>query len=136
MLHRQKKIQTALYLRIRELARTIRKNPTEAEQYFWEKSRDRRLFGLKINRQYILRCLQSSSFTKYYIADFHCFSLKTIFELDGQIHLKQQEKDLMRTEDLLALGYTVMRFPNDMVLNHWEEVERMIYTLIISKKTD
>ena len=115
-----------LYLRIRALAREMRKYPTEAEKYFWEKVRDRRLFGLKINRQFIIQCPIDSIFTKYYIADFHCYRLKMIIELDGHIHLKLQSEDLLRTENMIELGFTVIRFTNEQILNHWEEVERRI----------
>src|SRR5690242_21086591 len=95
-----------LYLRIRALAREMRKNPTKAEDFFWEKVRNRRLFGLKINRQFIIRCPLKGDITKYYISDFHCHSLKIIFELDGQIHLKQASEDLIRTERISQLGFT------------------------------
>ena len=115
-----------LYLRIHTLAREMRKNPTLAEAFFWEKVRDRRLFGVKWNRQFILQCWIDSFFTKYYIADFHCNTYKLIVELDGQIHLRQQSEDLLRTEEIEEWGFTVLRFSNDQVLYHWEEVEKCI----------
>ena len=125
MLHQQKG-NKELYLRIRALAREMRKNPTEAEDFFWEKVRDRRLFGLNVNRQFIIQCRIDSFFTKYYIADFHCHRLKLIIELDGQIHLKQSTEDLIRTEHLCDWGFTVLRFTNEQVLNNWEYVELRI----------
>ena len=125
MLHR-KIGNHELYLRIRALARNLRQNPTKAEAYFWEKVRNRQLFGLKINRQVIIQCQVDNDFTKYYIADFHCSSQKMIVELDGKIHLKQIEEDLIRTEQLGDLGFTVFRFSNEQILHHWEEVEQII----------
>ena len=122
-----------LYLRIRDLARHMRKNQTEAEDFFWEKVRDRRLFGLKWNRQFIIQCRLDSGITKYYIPDFHCYKYKFIAELDGHIHLKQQSEDLLRTERLNEYGFTVVRFSNDQVLNHWEEVEECIRRLTVGK---
>ena len=115
-----------LYLRIRFLAREMRKNPTPAEQFFWEKVRDRRFYGLKWNRQFIIQCRLDSVFTKYYICDFHCNKYKLIIELDGQIHLKLQEEDLLRTEQIEDWGFAVLRFTNDQVLHHWDVVEKAI----------
>src|SRR6186713_657282 len=124
MLHQHS--NRTLYLRIRMLAREMRKNPTPAEEFFWEKVRDRRLFGLKWNRQFIIQCRLDSVFTKYYISDFHCHTYKLIVELDGKIHLKLQEEDLIRTEQIEEWGYTVLRFTNEQVLHHWDEVEKAI----------
>ncbi len=115
-----------LYLRIRYLARKMRKGPTEAEDFFWEKVRDRRLFGLKWNRQFIIQCRLTPEFIKYYIADFHCHEHKLIVELDGQIHLRQGEKDMIRTYRMMEYGYTVLRFPNDQIMKDWVEVESVI----------
>ena len=120
-----------LYLRIRALAREMRKNPTEAEEFFWEKVRDRRLLGHKWNRQFIIQCQIHPDYIKYYIADFSCHEHRLIAELDGQIHLKQQDEDIMRTDHLTEGGFTVLRFTNDQVLNHWDEVEQTIKEYIL-----
>ena len=114
------------YLKVRAFAREMRKNPTEAEIFFWEKVRGRKLFGLKWNRQYVVQCLFDSTSMKYYIADFHCNQFKLIIELDGPIHLDQIDNDLIRTEDLNQFGFKVLRFTNDQVLNHWDEVEEIL----------
>jgi very-short-patch-repair endonuclease len=115
-----------LYLKIRALARMMRKNQTPAEDFFWEKVRDRRLFSLKWNRQFIIQCRIDPFITKYYISDFHCHQYKLIIELDGNIHLKQLEEDLIRTEHMNEYGFAVLRFSNNQVLNHWDEVEQII----------
>ena len=114
------------YLKIRALAREMRKHPTAAEDFFWEKVRDRRLFGLKWNRQFIIQCQVTPEFTKYYIADYHCHEFKLIVELDGQIHLRMSDDDLLRTERMSEYGFTVLRFTNEQVLNNWAEVEQII----------
>ena len=44
------------YLKIRELARQMRRNATEAKACFWEKVREGKLLGLKWNRQFIIQC--------------------------------------------------------------------------------
>ena len=128
MLHQH--VKGNLYLRVRALAREMRKQPTDAEDFFWEKVRDRRLFGLKWNRQHIIHCHIYPVYTKYYIADYHSHGHKLLVELDGQIHLKQKEQDLLRTDHMIERGFTVLRFTNDMVLNHWNEVEKIIWEYI------
>jgi very-short-patch-repair endonuclease len=47
-----------------------------------------------------------------------------IIEVDGDVHLEaeQLERDRVRTEQLAAYGYRVLRFSNDAVLNHPEAV--------------
>jgi very-short-patch-repair endonuclease len=116
-----------LYLRVRALARLMRKNPTEAEDFFWQKVRDRKLFGMKWNRQFIIQCRVDGIFTKYYIGDFYCHEYKLIVELDGQIHLKQMEEDLIRTDHMNQYGFDVLRFTNEQVLKYWNEVEEILW---------
>jgi very-short-patch-repair endonuclease len=54
-------------------------------------------------------------------------------ELDGQIHLRQQVADMIRTEHIEAYGYNVVRFSNKQVLQHWDEVEEIL-TQFIKKR--
>jgi very-short-patch-repair endonuclease len=128
MLHQHE--NRKFYLGVRALARKMRKNPTEAEAFFWEKVRDRRLFGLKWNRQFIIQCRLSPFIVKFYISDFHCCRYKLIVELDGQIHLLQEAEDMLRTDRMGEWGYTVLRFTNDQVLHHWDEVEGVLRAYI------
>lgn len=104
----------------------MRKNQTPAEDFFWKKVRNRRLFGLKWNRQFIIQCQIDPFIIKYYISDFHCHQYKLIVELDGGIHLKQLEQDLIRTERMNEFGFTVLRFSIEQVLKHWDEIEQII----------
>jgi len=57
-----------------------------------------------------------------YIADFACLKRKLIVELDGYSHDFSQKYDAFRDEHLRHLGYTVLRFSNDDVLNNLEGV--------------
>ncbi|MBK9983685.1 MAG: DUF559 domain-containing protein [Saprospiraceae bacterium] len=108
----------------------MRKNQTPAEDFFWVKVRARRFFGLKWNRQFIIQCQIDLFITKYYISDFHCHQYKLIVELDGNIHLKQLEEDLIRTERMNEYGFTVLRFSNEQILKQWDEVEQIIKVVI------
>ena len=118
--------QRQLYLRIRALAREMRKHPTPAEEFFWSQVRNRQLFGLKFTRQHVIQCPVDSTFTKYYIADFFCHACNLVVELDGKIHLKQMEADLIRTELLRRWNYNVLRLTNAAVLQNWDLVKQRI----------
>ena len=53
----------------------------------------------------------------FFIADFYIPSKNLIVELDGEYHdsIKQQDKDIWRTEILKSLGYRVIRFKNKQI---------------------
>lgn len=114
------------YKRVLEFARGMRKNPTKAEQEFWSQARRKNLFGLKINRQFLIRYRRGENKLAYYIADFYCHQLKLVIEIDGEIHKSQIELDLIRTENLNSLGFNVLSFTNEEVLNDFESVEMKI----------
>jgi very-short-patch-repair endonuclease len=94
-------------------AREMRKNPTEAEALLWEKLRKRQLGGYKFRRQQVIGI---------HIVDFYCPSEKVIVEVDGGIHRQQMEIDLIRDEHLSSLGNSILRFSNQDVFDHVDEV--------------
>lgn len=95
------------------LARTLRRNQTRAENRFWNQVRNRQLRGYKFRRQVPLG---------KYVADFVCQDKKVIVELDGGQHAEQAEQDLKRTRGLEQLGYQVIRYWNNDVLENMEGV--------------
>ncbi|NTW26040.1 MAG: endonuclease domain-containing protein [Lentimicrobium sp.] len=90
---------------IKDIRDTLKDNPTEAEKIMWEFLRNKKT-GHKIRRQHII---------DNYITDFVCILKKVIVEIDGKIHLKQQESDELRTQRLNELGFEVIRFTNEEV---------------------
>ena len=54
----------------------------------------------------------------FFIADFYIPSKNLIVELDGEYHdnIKQQDKDIWRTQILKSLGYEVIRFKNKQII--------------------
>ena len=99
-------------------AKENRKNPTEAEEKLWDELRNQKL-GIKFRRQHLI---------DKYIADFVCFSKALIIEVDGEIHEFTKEEDEIRTNRLTELGFVVIRFTNDQVLNKIESVLESIKT--------
>jgi len=100
------------------LARTLRKRSTDAERLLWRYLRDRRLGGYKFRRQVAI---------EPYIVDFACLEAKLIVELDGGQHVERQHQDKHRTQQLAAMGYTVLRFWNHEVMAETEAVVGQIY---------
>ena len=75
--------------------------------------------GITFKRQHIIG---------EYIADFVCLSKKVIIELDGGYHQlpQQQISDAERTYWLEGKGYKVIRFPNEEIINHIDEVLEIV----------
>src|ERR1700752_1516642 len=92
-------------------ARRQRRNQTDAERVLWFRLRDRRLNGLKFKRQVPI---------DKYIVDFCCAEARLIVELDGGQHATPDE--INRTGILEAMGYLVLRFWNNDVLQNMEGV--------------
>ncbi|WP_245958442.1 endonuclease domain-containing protein [Pelagibacterium sediminicola] len=88
--------------RNRGFAKTMRRNPTEAEQKLWLLLKDRRFASYKFRRQVPIGP---------YIADFVCYSARLIVELDGSQHA--DGVDIRRDEWLAAKGFEVLRVWNN-----------------------
>ncbi|MEP5612252.1 MAG: endonuclease domain-containing protein [Cyclobacteriaceae bacterium] len=108
-------------------ARELRKNQPRAEKFFWAQVRNRRLRGLKFNRQFIIEHESRS----YFIADFYCHEYKLIVEIDGGIHKQQVEYDKIREDILVEMGYDIIRFSNEEILRRWSEVEEKLLCKIL-----
>jgi very-short-patch-repair endonuclease len=91
-----------------ECARAMRKSPTHAELLMWRELRKGQLGGYKFRRQHIIRT---------FIVDFYCPETKLVIEIDGSVHRNQVEYDQIRENDLSEMGYEVLRFRNEEVVN-------------------
>jgi very-short-patch-repair endonuclease len=98
---------------MRQFAKELRTNLTEAERLLWRHLRSRRLEDYKFRRQQIIGL---------YIVDFVCFEAKLIVELDGGQHAESVAYDHSRTAFLTTAGFRVMRFWNNEVLGNLESV--------------
>ena len=92
---------------IRQRARELRCDQTEAEAFLWRRLRRKSLCGLKFRRQHPIG---------RFIVDFYCAEAKLVVEVDGGVHADQTEYDALRTEMLTEQGYRVVRCCNEDVL--------------------
>ncbi|MEY2884774.1 MAG: hypothetical protein RL490_2498 [Pseudomonadota bacterium] len=103
-------------------ARTMRKQPTEAERQLWAMLRDRRFGAFKFRRQVPIGP---------FIADFLCYDARLIVEADGGQHC-ESATDTRRTAWLEQQGFRVLRFWNHEILTQRREVLDRLYAALHS----
>lgn len=101
--------------RILNLARKMRREPTDAERKLWRIIRNKQVAGCKFRRQQPIG---------HYIVDFVCFEKNLILEIDGGQHAEAEnlKYDKRRTEFLEGNGFKVLRFWNVDILKNSEGV--------------
>jgi very-short-patch-repair endonuclease len=103
-------------------SRDLRKRQTPAENFFWEKVKDKKFLGYKFLRQHPL-FYEYYDKKKFFIADFYCRDLKLVVEIDGGIHEQQADYDKIRTEILeIQKSYEVIRYKNEDVVKNINKV--------------
>ncbi len=93
-------------------ARALRNEPTDTERHLWRYLRLRQLGGFRFRRQVPIG---------RYVADFACMDAKLLVEVDGGQH-QDNDYDVQRDAELKAIGFTVLRFWNNQVLQETEDV--------------
>ena len=107
---------------LKEYARELRNNSTLAEVILWDKIlKKSQLRDYPFLRQRPI---------EHYIVDFFSKDLNLIIEIDGEIHRFQKSKDKKRENNLKELGYSILRFDNEDILNALFDVERTLNLFI------
>ena len=106
------------YTLLKELQIKNKKESIEAEKILWEALRTKKV-GFKIRRQHII---------DLFIAEFVCLEKNLIIEVDGGYHnsAAQIEADNLRTQILNEIGFKVIRFTNEQVINNLDSVIKNI----------
>ncbi|MCI7337676.1 MAG: DUF559 domain-containing protein [Bacteroidales bacterium] len=103
-----------------EKASVLRTTMTHAETLLWNRLKNKQL-GVKFRRQHPI---------DIFIVDFYCHACKLVVEIDGDIHKFQHEYDVGRTAEMQRYGIQVIRFTNEDVELHIEQVvERIKHVL-------
>ncbi|MBI0474584.1 endonuclease domain-containing protein [Sphingomonas sp. MA1305] len=105
----------------RTKARELRLSATDAERRLWQHISNRQVAGVRFNRQVPIGP---------FICDFVARSAKLVIEVDGGQHAWQERRDADRTRYLEGLGFTVLRFWNNDVLERTEGVVQAIETAL------
>ena len=106
-----------------EKARVLRREMTPLERNLWAGLRGEQL-GVSFRRQHAIGP---------YIVDFCCIKKHLIIELDGSQHIDQRRYDNERSEYLAQRGYMVLRFWNNEVNTHLDEVLAEVSRVLIER---
>jgi len=102
--------------KLKNLARKLRKNSTFAEVLLWMNIKGR-VLGCEFHRQVPL---------DEYIVDFFCHELKLVIEIDGYTHNYNYENEQLRQMRIESYGIRVLRFNDEDVKKHMNNVMRII----------
>ena len=107
-------------LRLKAKARSLRRNPTDAELRLWYRLRRKQILDVQFYRQKPIG---------NYIVDFYAPAAKLVVEVDGAYHFafSQAEYDKRRSEYLQQQGFTVLRFDDRQVLLEIDSVVQAIF---------
>ncbi len=92
---------------------------TYGERCFWNAFRKNQLKGFRFRRQQVIHG---------FIADFYCNQLNLVVEIDGGIHEEQKDYDKLRDMIISQYGIKVLRFTNEQVIDHMDNVIEQILT--------
>ena len=99
----------------------LRKNMTKEERHLWYDFL--KSLPVMVHRQKVIG---------NFIVDFYIASAKLVIELDGSQHFepKNQLDDQQRDDYLKQLGLTVLRIPNNMVVENFRGVCEEIFQFL------
>jgi len=114
--------------KLRDHARTLRAQATDAERKLWQVLRGHQL-GARFRRQHII---------EPFVLDFYCVSLKLAIELDGGQHAAPDahHADRTRSAFLARQGIAVLRFWNNDVMTNLEGVLAQIGSAVDERLRD
>ncbi len=109
--------------KLKEFARQLRNHSTKSEIKLWKYLKSKQMRGYAFHRQKPLL---------NFIADFYCYELQLVIELDGYTHQFQETiiKDTIKEKELKKVGLSVLRFEDNEVMNDLENVLRVIENYI------
>ena len=108
---------------LKELARELRNNMTFAEKATWRMLNGKQFKGYDFHRQKPIG---------EFIADFYCYDLRLVIEIDGITHLDKDviRKDKIKLQYFNSTGLNILRFSDDLVLGNWMMVEKELIKYI------
>ena len=102
------------------VARTLRRDATEAERRLWRLLRSRQT-DAKFRRQQPI---------EGYVVDFVSFEHRLVIEVDGGQHADRDDYEKRRTRCLEANRFRILRFWNNEVMENGEGVFERIMTVV------
>ncbi len=109
---------------LKENARRLRKQMTDAERSLWHLLRRKQIDGHRFRKQVPIG---------RYIVDFACLDARLIIEADGGQHADAADADTERDAWLRSQNFRVLRFWNNDVLKNPEGVMEVIPEALAAK---
>ncbi len=105
--------------KLKELARHLRNNSTQAEVRLWLRLKGKQRLGYDFHRQKPIN---------NFILDFFCNELMLGIEVDGYSHMIEgvQERDKLKNMKMEELGITILRFHDDEI---FMDIDKVIYRI-------
>lgn len=112
---------------LKELARQLRNNSTKSEIRLWKYLKGKQMHGHDFHRQKPLLD---------YIADFYCYELRLVIELDGYTYQFEEvvATDQVKQKALEGAGLTVLRFEDSEMMQDINNVLRTIEIYILERE--
>ncbi|MGB0806281.1 MAG: endonuclease domain-containing protein [Salibacteraceae bacterium] len=111
---------------LKEFSRDLRNDSTLGEIILWKRVlRGKIKFEYQFNRQFPMKINDKSI-----IVDFICRKLKLIIEIDGYSHQFKTKQDELRDQQLLEMGYQVLRFTESEIKHRLDNVVTVIEAAI------
>ena len=109
--------------KLKQPARQLRSNTTDAESQLWARLRGKQLLGVQFYRQKPLG---------NFIVDFYAAKVHLVVEVDGGQHFESMQRlaDAERTAMLSGMGLRVLRFTNSEVLGDTDAVVEKIHQVV------
>ncbi len=106
--------------KLKNTARTLRKDMTESERVLWARLRSKQILRVQFYRQKPIG---------NYIVDFFAPKAKLVIEVDGSQHMEKSnsKRDKERDTYLAGLSIKVLRFNSREVLRYADEVVEVIF---------
>ena len=110
--------------KLKEYARQLRNNSTQAEVILWQKLKRKQMYEYDFHRQKPI---------DNYILDFFCNELMLGIEVDGYSHqiVEVFEKDQIKEEVMDKLGIHILLFTDEQVMKDMDNVLRAIEDYIL-----
>jgi very-short-patch-repair endonuclease len=112
--------------KLKQPARRLRGDMTDAEQRLWSRLRRKQIGGVQFYRQKPIGS---------FIVDFYGPAAGLVIEIDGSQHLEegQRQKDRRRDALLNELGLQVLRFDDRQVLLELDAVMEVIFRAVMRR---
>lgn len=114
---------------LKQPARQLRNQQTDAEQMLWQRLRRKQIHGVQFYRQRPI---------DQFIVDFYCHAAMLVIECDGSQHHSAEglAQDIARDDRLRSLGLQILRFDNRQILTQLNAVCDVVAQVVLERAAE